>query len=183
MSTRLHSAATTTAIAEELGISHTLAERVAAKRHAREELLRARSLRPKVRTAVVALVTTHADTVLLAQMREALAALSIVVVEMEMPDAKLLLPCDLALILSADLADSPLAATALSVGCVPVLAESIAPKAAAEEYDPVSEQGNSFYAREATIWSLFAAVARAVETYRFPYDWQGIVRSALTAAK
>jgi starch synthase len=46
-------------------------------------------------------------------------------------------------------------------------------------YNPVQESGNSFTFEEATPWQCFAALVRALETFKFPYDWRTIQRSAM----
>ena len=43
-------------------------------------------------------------------------------------------------------------------------------------FDPVEEKGNGFLYHE-NPWSLFAALVRAQETYRFPYDWDNLIRA------
>lgn len=50
------------------------------------------------------------------------------------------------------------------------------------DYDPITEQGNSFLFKEFSKWHIFAAVARALENYRFSFDWEGIVRDGVVAA-
>lgn len=45
-------------------------------------------------------------------------------------------------------------------------------------YNPVEEDGNGFFFEKHTQWSVFAAVVRALETYRFPYDWDNVVKEA-----
>lgn len=45
-----------------------------------------------------------------------------------------------------------------------------------QNYHPNEETGNSFTYDETNPWSIFMALVRAHETYRFPYDWQNIVR-------
>ncbi|MCC6643893.1 hypothetical protein IT411_04030 [Candidatus Peregrinibacteria bacterium] len=45
-----------------------------------------------------------------------------------------------------------------------------------ENYHPNTERGNSFTYANKDLWSIFAALVRALETYKFPYDWQHIVR-------
>ena len=44
-------------------------------------------------------------------------------------------------------------------------------------YNPNTESGNAFIFENANEWEIFAAVVRAVETFKFPYDWKFIVRS------
>ncbi len=48
------------------------------------------------------------------------------------------------------------------------------------DYHPNHETGNSFIYTKTNSWSIFAALVRAVETFKFPYDWQGIVRHGLS---
>lgn len=45
-----------------------------------------------------------------------------------------------------------------------------------QNYDPNQESGNAFLFESPTVWHAFAAVVRAVESYRFPYDWKTIQR-------
>ena len=44
------------------------------------------------------------------------------------------------------------------------------------DYNPNHETGNSFLFTESNYFCAFAALVRAVETFKFPYDWSGIVR-------
>lgn len=46
------------------------------------------------------------------------------------------------------------------------------------DYNPNTESGNAFVFKNANEWEIFAAVVRAVETFKFPYDWKFIVRSS-----
>ncbi len=46
-------------------------------------------------------------------------------------------------------------------------------------YDPNQEAGNAFTYEQLTHWHCFAAAVRAVETYRFPYDWKTIQKNAI----
>jgi hypothetical protein len=45
------------------------------------------------------------------------------------------------------------------------------------DYNPNTESGNSFVYESKNYWEIFAAIVRACETYKFPYDWKFIVRS------
>jgi len=49
-------------------------------------------------------------------------------------------------------------------------------------YNPNSEAGNSFTFKNFNEWEIFAAIVRALETYKFPYDWKFIERSCRKAA-
>lgn len=46
-------------------------------------------------------------------------------------------------------------------------------------YDPNQEAGNAFTYDQLTHWHCFAAAVRAVETYRFPYDWKTIQKHCI----
>lgn len=48
-----------------------------------------------------------------------------------------------------------------------------------ENYDPVQESGTAFIYEKETPWHCFAAVVRALETYRFPFDWKTIQKQVL----
>mgnify|MGYP001603222357 CR=1 FL=1 len=61
-------------------------------------------------------------------------------------------------------------------GVIPIGAEK---SPILDNYKPVEETGNSFTFRAVNSWDIFAAVVRAVETYRFPYDWEYILRGVL----
>ena len=45
-----------------------------------------------------------------------------------------------------------------------------------QNYHPNEETGNSFTYAVPGPWDIFSALVRATETYRFPYDWQNIIR-------
>lgn len=47
-------------------------------------------------------------------------------------------------------------------------------------YDPNQEAGNAFTYDQLTPWHCFAAAVRAMETYRFPYDWKTIQKNAIS---
>jgi len=42
-------------------------------------------------------------------------------------------------------------------------------------YDPIEEKGNSFTVEISNEWGFFAALIRATETYKFPYDWKHLL--------
>lgn len=47
------------------------------------------------------------------------------------------------------------------------------------DYDANRETGNSFIYKNEDPWFIFAALARARETFKFPYDWKHIIRQGL----
>ncbi|MDP2642783.1 MAG: hypothetical protein Q8P62_02995 [Candidatus Peregrinibacteria bacterium] len=63
----------------------------------------------------------------------------------------------------------------LANGIIPVSYE----RPEVKNYDPNHESGNAFIYKTASPWSVFAALVRAVETFKFPYDWKHIIRQGL----
>lgn len=64
---------------------------------------------------------------------------------------------------------------ALAYGAVPV-----APVAnTLTDYNPNQESGNAFTYGKMTVWHAFGAVVRALETYRFPFDWRTIQKQGM----
>jgi len=53
----------------------------------------------------------------------------------------------------------------------------VAVKGTVVTFNPVEEKGNGFAFESGNPWSLLVALVRAAETYRFPYDWQNLVRA------
>lgn len=86
---------------------------------------------------------------------------------------RLLLAADMAMIFNSH---QDLLKLLLSYGVV-LVAEEKSPFL--ENYRPNEEVGNSFLYTKKDMWSVFAALVRALETYKFPYDWQHIVRNML----
>lgn len=60
-------------------------------------------------------------------------------------------------------------------GCVPIAPKSLK---GVENYNPITEKGNAFVYETMSPWVMFSAAVRALETYKFPFDWKGIVRNA-----
>jgi starch synthase len=81
---------------------------------------------------------------------------------------------DMALFLT-DPSDQPELEHCLSYGAVPV---SLTSKALTS-YDPNQEQGDSFLFEKPTVWHAFGGLVRALETYRFPFDWRTIQRHGM----
>ncbi len=85
---------------------------------------------------------------------------------------------DIALLLAPPKEDEELE-TLLRYGVIPVSPEI----ATLENYNPVQESGNAFVFAEQTAWQCFAALVRALETFKFPYDWRTIQRHAMDAVE
>ncbi len=82
--------------------------------------------------------------------------------------------CDMALLNSANAQDLQKCS---AVEMVPLADAGIEP------FDPIAEKGNGFLYQRDNAWSLFAALVRATETYRFPYDWKNLIKSVKKQSK
>lgn len=83
---------------------------------------------------------------------------------------RLLLASDLAVIFNHH---SDLIKLLMNYGVV-IVADESSPQL--ENYKPNEETGNAFLFNKRDLWSVFASIVRAMETFKFPYDWQHIVR-------
>lgn len=86
---------------------------------------------------------------------------------------KLLWAADMILVLS----DKPerVLQDAWSNGVIPICSSFAE---GAQNYNPNKETGNSFTFEDENPWKIFAAIVRALETFKFPYDWSHIVSQA-----
>lgn len=83
---------------------------------------------------------------------------------------------DIALFLSDKDEDGELE-NALRYGTIPIAL----PRASLENYNPIQETGNSFTFEEPTAWQCYGSLVRALETFKFPFDWRTIQRHAMDA--
>lgn len=90
---------------------------------------------------------------------------------------KMYAAADMALFLSEP-TKQPELRHALRHGAIPVSL----PCPVLENYDQNQESGNAFVFERATVWHAFAAIVRACETYRFPFDWRTIQRHCVESA-
>lgn len=87
---------------------------------------------------------------------------------------KMMAAADMSVFLK-DAANTPELTMSLVYGTIPVAPGT----SALENYDPNQEAGNAFTFEKENVWHAFAAIVRAMETYRFPYDWRTIQRHAM----
>ncbi|MFA7685477.1 MAG: hypothetical protein WCX95_01605 [Candidatus Gracilibacteria bacterium] len=52
-----------------------------------------------------------------------------------------------------------------------------------KDYNPNFETGNSFTYKSDNSWGIFAALVRAMETFKFPFDWRNIVSEGVRSVK
>lgn len=66
------------------------------------------------------------------------------------------------------------------------LSHGVVPIAPADEtlrnYNPNQESGTAFTYADMTIWGAYGALVRALETYKFPFDWKTIQKQCMEAA-
>ena len=69
---------------------------------------------------------------------------------------------------------------AMRYGSIPIVRATGGLVDTVRDFDPASGQGYGFVFKEYDAWSLFAAVVRAVETYRHGEVWDRLIRTAMT---
>jgi glycogen synthase len=85
---------------------------------------------------------------------------------------------DMALFLSTELPTRELSLCLMN-GVVPVSPSHVH----LHDYNPVQETGNAFLFDGLTKWLCFAALVRAAETFKFPFDWRTIQKHCIESAK
>jgi starch synthase len=85
---------------------------------------------------------------------------------------------DIALFLS-DATTMPELAAALRFGTVPVAPST----KVIGDYNPNQESGEGFLYAKPSVWHCYAAVVRALETYKFPFDWRTIQKHDMEKVK
>lgn len=90
----------------------------------------------------------------------------------------LLESCDMALVLPFNDVEE-----FLLNGIVPISAQKDGVKDGLKDYNPNFETGNSFTYKNESSWGVFAALVRAMETFKFPFDWRNIVREGVNGMK
>lgn len=88
--------------------------------------------------------------------------------------AKMLAASDMALFLSQSSGMEELT-QALSYGTVPVSPAGIG----IHDYNPNQESGNAFTYQKENAWHCYGALVRALETFKFPYDWKTIQKECM----
>lgn len=85
---------------------------------------------------------------------------------------KMLAASDMALFLSKD---APEISACLSYGAVPICPASDE----VSDYNPNQESGSGFVYKKENMWHAFAGIVRALETFKFPYDWKTIQKHGM----
>jgi starch synthase len=86
---------------------------------------------------------------------------------------------DASFFFASGLPNEQLAQAALSYASLPIAPKSMGH--IVEDYNPNQESGTGFLFPDQNVWSAFAAIVRAHENFKFPYDWKNIQKSAIEA--
>ena len=89
---------------------------------------------------------------------------------------RMLAGSDIALFFSTN-DDEAMLENCLRYGVIPVSL----PMEVLDNYNPVQESGNAFIYEDPSQWMCFASLVRALETFKFPFDWRTIQRHAMDA--
>ncbi|MBI3336039.1 hypothetical protein HYZ98_00545 [Candidatus Peregrinibacteria bacterium] len=65
----------------------------------------------------------------------------------------------------------------LEQGTIPIAPDHVG--SLLHSYDPVQESGNAFLFQKINPWHAFAAIVRACETFKLPFDWRTIQRHCM----
>lgn len=87
--------------------------------------------------------------------------------------------CDVVIFMPFENVPEKLLKEVLQRGIVPIASDK---NALCSNYNPNKESGNSFTFSGTTPWEAFAALVRACETFKFPFDWKHIVKQARRSA-
>lgn len=64
-------------------------------------------------------------------------------------------------------------------GVTPILPENNHLSSILREFDPLSSEWNSFVYKEENKWSMYHALIRYLENYKFPYDNRNLVKNVV----
>ncbi|MFA5916732.1 MAG: hypothetical protein WC850_00675 [Candidatus Gracilibacteria bacterium] len=67
----------------------------------------------------------------------------------------------------------------LKKGIVPIVAKDNYLNNILNEFNPVKSEGNAFFYSENNVWSIFYAVIRYIENFKFPYDNRNLVKNVI----
>ncbi|QQS58680.1 hypothetical protein IPN35_03695 [Candidatus Peregrinibacteria bacterium] len=90
---------------------------------------------------------------------------------------KIFAASDTSFFFSGGLDNEQLVQASLGYACLPIAPEGM--RHIVEDYNPNQESGTGFLFSDGNPWSAFAALVRANENFRFPYDWKNIQKSAI----
>lgn len=130
---------------------------------------------PELLTGLLpALAETDCVTVILADKKECPASYHLVVPVSEKAVHRLWASADL-ILLPPNTADA-LVESCFRYGLIPIVPEELN---LVMDYDPTLEKGNAFTYKTDTVWQIYAALIRALETHKLSFDWQRIQKNGM----
>ncbi|MBP9718468.1 hypothetical protein KBD59_04195 [Candidatus Gracilibacteria bacterium] len=120
------------------------------------------------RTALVFFELDNKEAGIVHELMDAVKELGVDVVAEKTPGDELK-ASDVAVVFSKKMLEA-----AREAAAVPVAQQN---GASTVDYNPLAEKGNGFYFKRDNKWEVFAAIVRALETYKFPYDWDNVVKA------
>ncbi|MFK7780377.1 MAG: hypothetical protein QM490_04460 [Candidatus Gracilibacteria bacterium] len=64
-------------------------------------------------------------------------------------------------------------------GVTPIIIRNNHMSAILKEFNPIKNNGNSFFYDELNEWSIFYSIARYMENYKFPHDNKNLVKNVI----
>lgn len=64
-------------------------------------------------------------------------------------------------------------------GIIPIIPENNHLSSILREFDPLSSEGNSYLYKDENKWSMYYALIRYLENYKFPYDNRNLVKNII----
>ena len=66
-----------------------------------------------------------------------------------------------------------------SRGIAPILESSTHLSCILKEFNPIKNEGNTFFYQENNSWSIFHSIVRYLENYKFPFDNKNLIKNIL----
>ena len=66
-----------------------------------------------------------------------------------------------------------------NLGIIPILPSNNCIAKLLKEFDPVNSEWNCYFYQESNIWSMFYAIIRYLENYKFPYDNKLLIKNII----
>jgi hypothetical protein len=66
-----------------------------------------------------------------------------------------------------------------SVGVTPIINKNNHLSIILKEFNPMKNEGNTFYYDESNHWCIFYSIVRYMENYKFPFDNKNLIKNVL----
>lgn len=67
-----------------------------------------------------------------------------------------------------------------NAGVTPIINKDNHLNSILKEFNPMKNEGNSFYYEESNHWSIFYSIVRYMENYKFPFDNKNLIKNVLS---